>query len=141
LLGSNHEVIGVGIFNSETLEVGTEYIPLFPLTIKDLCRVFCDPVSVPEVNEDTSSWDAMVALMPEAPKMVQAVTEAIVKGDDGREEKIKKTREKVMLCTPAQLKENFQKVLKMSNAKDFFQCAALMQEAATMIASTKETGR
>ncbi|MFA6336085.1 MAG: hypothetical protein WCX48_11160 [Bacteroidales bacterium] len=131
LLGNNYALINIGI----------KTVPVFPLRIKELCRVFdrTARIDISKAKEAGNEWQMMCELVPYSPQMIEAISHAIVRDERFRRVKLYKVRRELQKCTSEQLLQNFKKVMDLSGAKDFFQCAALMSGAAEIIAKPKET--
>lgn len=117
-----------------------------PFTINSICRIFglgrLDKIKVNEAYKTGQAgdmWGMITGLLHTSATQREVIAQAIVAGKRLRFFRLLFIRRVVGECTPAQLHDNMNEILRMANVADFFQSAALMSGAAQMIGEQKET--
>lgn len=137
------EVVGG---NTSLLQCGGRSYVIRPFTINSICRIFglgrLDKVKVNEAYKTGQAgdmWGMITGLLHTSATQMEVIAQAIVAGKRFRFFRLLFIRRVVGECTPAQLHDNMNEILRMANVADFFQSAALMSGAAQMIGEQKET--
>ncbi|WP_321437255.1 hypothetical protein [uncultured Bacteroides sp.] len=122
--------------NFKTVLLAGKAYTIYPPTIKIVVRAL-GPLSKVDINEKQSELSIIGEIPSNAPHIIKGISAFIVGDVNNWRWKAHRLGKQLEKATPKELNEAFKAIIELIQGKDFFDCAAYVQNVVKMAANQR----